>query len=71
MAIEREVIVERPVERETVVETGGGGGSGLIAGIVAAILVALLAFWVFGGALTGGDGGSVTVDVPKVTVNPD
>jgi hypothetical protein len=68
MAIEREVIVERPVERETIVTDSGGGGAGIIGGIIGVALVALLLFWFFGGAFTGDAGNSVTVDLPNVTV---
>ncbi|HWT30728.1 MAG TPA: hypothetical protein VN240_06840 [Propylenella sp.] len=65
--IEREVVVQEPVERETVVETGGGG-AGMVLGILAVILIALAVFWFLGGAFGGGESASVSVDLPSVSV---
>lgn len=69
MPIERETIVERPVERETIVTDRGSNGTGLIVGIAAAVILVLLAFWMLGG-LAGGGGGQVNVDLPEVSVSP-
>ena len=57
-------------DRETIIDTGGGGSrdGGAAAIIVAALIVVLL---VAGGFLVfnqSGSGGSITVNVPKVTV---
>lgn len=69
MPVERETIVERPVERETVVTGDSGNPLGPIIGIVAAVLIVVLLFWFFGGMFSsGGDGGAVNVDLPNVTV---
>lgn len=68
MVVERETIVERPVERETIVETGGGGGAALIAGVLVAILLAVLFFWIFNGGHVGTS--SVTIETPKITTTP-
>lgn len=68
MPIERETIIQTPTERETVV-SGGGGPAGVIAGVVLFVLAILLAFWIFGAVFTDGGGtGSVSVDLPEVTV---
>lgn len=67
MVVERETIVERPVERETVVETGGGGAA-LLGGALVAILLAVLFFWIFSGGHSGP--GSVTIEAPKITTTP-
>ncbi|MAS03498.1 MAG: hypothetical protein CL534_02185 [Ahrensia sp.] len=67
MVVERETVVERPVERETVVTSGGGGSAGIVGGIIAAVLVVGVLFWIFGGSITGGDK-SVSIEVPDVTV---
>jgi|GraSoiStandDraft_4_1057263.scaffolds.fasta_scaffold3937937_1 hypothetical protein len=68
MLVEKETIVERPVERETVVETGGGGGAALIGGVLVALLLAVLFFWIFNGG--HGGPGSVTIEAPKITTTP-
>lgn len=68
MPVEKETIIERPVEHETIV-ADGGGGLGPIAGIIAAVVVVLLAIWLFSGGL-GNGGKEVSVDLPKVTVSP-
>lgn len=65
-------MVER--ERETVVVNGdggggGGGGGGLIIAIVIALIVIIGIIW-FVNANTGGEGGTVSVDVPAADV-PD
>jgi len=61
---------EKMADRETIIETGGGTGSGAATGlIIAALIVVLL---IAGGFLVfnhGGSSGSVTLNVPKVTVN--
>jgi type IV secretory pathway TrbD component len=69
MPVERETIVERPVERQTVV-TSGGNPFGVVAGVIAIVLLIALLLWFFGGfGLGGGDGAnSVSVDLPNVTV---
>ena len=57
-------------DRETIIETGdsdGGMGAGMIIGIVIVVLLLIA-----GGYLVfnhSGSGTSVTLDVPKVTVN--
>jgi len=66
MVVERETVVERPVERQTVV-TSGGGSAGIIGGIIAAVVVIAVLFWAFGGSITGGEK-SVSIDVPDVKV---
>lgn len=53
-------------ERETVVVTDGGGGGLIIAIIIA--LVVIIGVIYFVNANSGGQGGSVTVDVPAVDV---
>jgi hypothetical protein len=56
-------------DRETIIETGGGD-SGFGAGMIIAIVVVVLAL-IAGGYLVfnhSGSSGTVTVDVPKVTV---
>ena len=68
MLVEKDVIVERPVERETIVETGGGGGAALIAGVLVALLLAVLFFWIFNGG--HGAPSSVTIEAPKITTTP-
>lgn len=59
-------------DRETVVVTdngggGGGGRGGLIAALVIALIVIIGVIW-FVNAQSGGEGGSVTVDVPAADV---
>ena len=53
-------------DRETIVETGGGG-AGIIAGIVIVALIVVLFFVLFSNG-TGGSG-TVDIDVPAVTVD--
>ncbi|WP_127142606.1 hypothetical protein [Pelagibacterium montanilacus] len=63
-------MVEPQRERETVVVNGGGGGgggAGLIVGIVLAILV-IVGIVYFVNMNSGGEGGTVSVDVPAVDV---
>ncbi|WP_196258114.1 hypothetical protein [Pelagibacterium limicola] len=64
MTIEHETMVERPLEQETVVTTGTDPFV-IVAGIIVAILLASLLLWYIGGA---GEHGSVTVDLPEVTI---
>ncbi len=55
-------------DRETIIDTGGGGDGGAAGIIIAALIVVLL---VAGGFLVfshSGSSGSVTINVPKVTV---
>jgi hypothetical protein len=57
-------------DRETIIDTGGGGDGGFGAGMIFAIVIVVLAL-IAGGYLVfnhGGSTSSVTVDVPKVTV---
>lgn len=57
------------VDRETIIDTGGGDGSGPALGIVLAVIVVLLL--IGGGFLVinhGPSSGSVTLNVPKVTI---
>jgi hypothetical protein len=57
-------------DRETIITDGGDGG-GMGAGMIAAIVIGVLLL-IAGGYIVvnhGGSGSSVTVDVPKVTVN--
>ena len=74
--VEREVVVQEPAARETVVvqqpvgETvveSGSRGASMVLGIVAVILIALAVVWFLGGAF-GGGGDAVSVDLPNVTV---
>lgn len=59
-------------DRETIIDTGGGGGDGGFgAGMILAIVLVLLLL-IAGGYLVinhGSSGSTVTLDVPKVTVN--
>jgi hypothetical protein len=62
---------QKMADRETIIDTGGGdSGSGVATGlIVAAVIIVLL---IAGGFLVfnhGGSSGSVTLNVPKVTVD--
>jgi len=66
MPIERETVVERPARTDTVV-VGGGSPFGIIGGIIAAILAVFLIIWLMNGGISG-NGGSVNVDLPEVTV---
>lgn len=62
-----------PIERETIVTTGGGTGNGLLIGLALAVLVVLLIVFVAvqsGGFSFGGTESTITLDVPKVTVSP-
>ena len=57
-------------DRETIIETGSGDG-GMGAGMIATIVIVVLLL-IAGGYLVinrGHSGTSVTLDVPKVTVN--
>lgn len=55
-------------DRETVVVTEGGGGrGGLIAAIVVALIV-IIGIIYFVNVNSGGQGGSITLDVPAVDV---
>lgn len=58
-------------DRETIIDTGGSGDGGMGAGMIAAIVIVVLLL-IAGGYLVfnhSGSGSSVTLDVPKVTVN--
>ncbi|WP_417582996.1 hypothetical protein [Pelagibacterium sp.] len=57
-------------ERETVVVTDGGGGrgGGLIFAIIIALVVVVGVIY-FVNANTGGEGGTISVDVPAVDVS--
>ncbi len=57
-------------DRETVVVTegGGGGGGGLIVAIVIGILLVIGVIY-FVNMNSGGEGGTVSVDVPAVDVS--
>jgi hypothetical protein len=55
-------------DRETIIETDGGGSSvALIAGIVFAVVVVLGILWYLNNS--GGGSGTVDVDVPAVSVD--
>lgn len=54
-------------ERETVVVTEGGGGPGIIIGIIAVVLIALGVIY-FVNVNSGGQGGSINIEVPAVSV---
>jgi hypothetical protein len=54
-------------ERETVVVSDGGGGGGLIAAILIGVIVIIGIIWLVN-ANTGGQGGTVQVEVPAVDV---
>jgi hypothetical protein len=62
--VEKETVVERPVERETIVQGDGGSGAALLGGILIAIILAVVFFWIFAGG-TGGNS-SVSIEVPKL-----
>lgn len=75
--VEREVVRERPAEREVVVDDrpprGGGGGGGLIAAIVGVILVLIIGWFLLNAlgimgeaADNAGDSGEVNVEAPEV-----
>jgi hypothetical protein len=60
-----------PIERETIVTTGGGTGNGLLIGLTIVILVVLVLGFV--AVQTGGfsfGGTEATINVPKITVTP-
>jgi predicted metalloprotease len=82
--VEREVIRERPAEREVVVDDrpprGGGGGGGLIAAIVGVILVLIIGWFLLNAlgvmgeaADNAGESGDVNaeVEVPDAEINVD
>jgi hypothetical protein len=57
-------------DRETIIETGSGDG-GMGAGMIAAIVIVVLLL-IAGGYIVfnhSGSGSSVTVDVPKVSID--
>ena len=58
-----------PVEKTTIIETGGGGGSGGVLAVVVLIIVVLVLLFLFRGQL--GLGGSKTeIQVPdKIDIN--
>lgn len=58
-------MVER--ERETVVVNGGGGGGGMIFAVIVALVVVIGVIY-FVNVNSGGEGGTVSVDVPAVDV---
>lgn len=58
-------MIER--DRETVVVTDGGGRGGLVAAIIVALIV-IVGIIYFVNFNSGGQGGSVTLDVPAVDV---
>jgi hypothetical protein len=58
------------IERETII-TDSGGSASIIGGIIVGVVLVLVALWFFGafdGVGNGGDGASVTVDVPPVEI---
>jgi len=58
-------------DRETIIDTGGGGDGGMGAGMIAGIIIVVLLL-IAGGYIVfnhSGSGSTVTLDVPKVTVN--
>ncbi len=63
-----------PIERETIVTTGGGStGNGLLIGLAIVILVLLVLGFVAvqtGGFSFGGTETTIKLDVPKVTIAP-
>ena len=64
MVVERERIIERPVEKETVVEAdGGGGATALLAGVLIAALLGILFFWIF----TGNRTPTIDIEVPTTS----
>ena len=65
MSIERETIIERPVQHETVVTDTRGSGNGVVFAVLAAVVLVLLALWLFS-TVTGGG----SVDLPTVSVTP-
>jgi|TARA_A100001391_G_scaffold133570_1_gene92532 uncharacterized membrane protein len=58
-------MVER--ERETVVVNSGGGGGGMIFAVIVALVVVIGVIY-FVNFNSGGEGGTVSVDVPAVDV---
>jgi hypothetical protein len=62
-----------PIERETIVTTGGSTGNGLLVGLAIVILVVLVLGLVAaqtGGLSFGGSETTIKLDVPKVTITP-
>jgi hypothetical protein len=62
-----------PIERETIVTTGGGTGNGLLIGLVIAVLLVVVVGFVAvqtGGFSFGGHDATIKIDIPKVTVTP-
>jgi type IV secretory pathway TrbD component len=64
MALERESIVDRPVEREAVVMTGADPFA-IVAGIIVTILLVSLLLWSMDNV--GED--PVSLDLPQVTIS--
>jgi len=60
-------MVERERERETVVVNSGGGGGGMIFAVIVALVVVIGVIY-FVNFNSGGEGGTVSVDVPAVDV---
>ena len=57
-----------PVEKVTIIETGGGGGSGGVLAVVVLIIVILVLLFVFRGQL--GLGSKTEINVPnKIEIN--
>jgi hypothetical protein len=74
MVVECQTIIEKETPTTTIVEAptqpvaaDPGGGISLVTGAIFAVLVVLLAIWFFGGLLAG-EGGSVNVELPEVSV---
>ena len=55
-------------DRETIIETGDGGAAAIVAGMLVVALV-VVGFFFFFGISHSDNGRTITVDVPKVTVN--
>jgi hypothetical protein len=64
--IERETIIQRPAQSDTIV-VSRGSPFGIIGVVVAVIIAALLIVWVVNGGITS-NGDTINVDLPAVTV---
>ena len=73
--VEREVIRERPAEREVIVDNRPprGGGGGVIAAIVGVIIVLLIGWFLLNALGIMGEAAEngVEVNVPEVDVNAE
>lgn len=74
---EREVVRERPADREVIVEDrgprrGGGGGGGIVAAVIGVILVLLIGWFLLNAlGIMGEAADNAEVNVPAPEVNVD